>query len=141
VWCLNTKQSFNRLLRVRWNIRDIVINKQCATGCCSIILCTVAFLKRPQLTWFWASGCSLVGVYRRFGGTFCLHPHSSTLNMEAIGSSETLVFTYETRRHHNPEDHHSNHSLINLISLLDKYSFLQQHSQFFIWRHPLFDAI
>jgi hypothetical protein len=36
--------------------------------------------------------------------TFCLPPVSSTLKMEAIGSSETSVATQQTTQRHIPED-------------------------------------
>jgi hypothetical protein len=45
---------------------------------------------------------SLVEVYRRFRGTYCL----ISLMMEAEGTSETLANFYQTIRHYNPEDSH-----------------------------------
>jgi hypothetical protein len=46
---------------------------------------------------FWAmTPYDFVGAYRHFGETCCLHLKSRTLNMEATGSSETLLTTYET---------------------------------------------
>jgi hypothetical protein len=46
---------------------------------------------------FWVvAPCSLVEVYRRF----------RALMMEAAGTSETLVYFYQTIRCYNPEDSH-----------------------------------
>jgi hypothetical protein len=44
--------------------------------------------------------------YEYFGGMYHLHLRVEvTLKMEAVRSSETLVTTYKTAWHHNPEDH------------------------------------
>jgi hypothetical protein len=42
--------------------------------------------------------CSLEIGYRRFGRTFYLQPHGSSLKTEAAVSFETLVTTYKTAR-------------------------------------------
>jgi hypothetical protein len=45
--------------------------------------------------------CSFEGGYQCFVDT-------SVINMEAIGSSKTLITTYKTTQHHNPENHNQN---------------------------------
>jgi hypothetical protein len=44
--------------------------------------------------------CSLVNNYQHFGDTFCLYLQVMFfyLKIEATGSSETLVFNYQTTR-------------------------------------------
>jgi hypothetical protein len=54
---------------------------------------------------FWVvMPCDLVGDYKRFGRTYSLH-FQGEVKMAAFLSSETLITTYKTSRHHNPEDH------------------------------------
>jgi hypothetical protein len=78
---------------------------------------------------FWdMTPCSLLSFNKRFGGTYRLHlppgcllvfsePIPSTLKMEAICSSETVVETQRTIRHHIPEvDTLHNHGSKNLKS-------------------------
>jgi hypothetical protein len=60
---------------------------------------------------FWdIAPCSLVEVYRRFRGAFCLHHQGDesliTLMMEAASTCETSVNFYQTTRRINPEDSH-----------------------------------
>jgi len=63
-----------------------------------------SYLIRLLISWGLKRGCTFwvmtsykfVGVYRRFGETCCLHLEGRTLNMEATGSSETLVTTYQS---------------------------------------------
>jgi hypothetical protein len=55
-------------------------------------------LRASSIVIFWiVTPCRLVGGYQRFG--------DSTMKMEAILFSETLVTTYTTTRRHNSEDH------------------------------------
>jgi hypothetical protein len=50
---------------------------------------------------FWViAPCSLVEVYRRFRGDYCLHNQGA----EAASTSETLVNFYHTTRRNNPEN-------------------------------------
>jgi hypothetical protein len=49
--------------------------------------------------------CSLVDIYRRFRGVYCLH-HQGDLMMEAVITSETSIIFYETTRRNIPEDGH-----------------------------------
>jgi hypothetical protein len=46
--------------------------------------------------------CSLVEVERRFRDSYCLHHHGS-LMMEAVSTSETSVYFYETAQRYIPE--------------------------------------
>jgi hypothetical protein len=57
---------------------------------------------------FWVDvTCSVVEVYRRFGGACCLHNQGFiALVMEAASVSETSVNFYQTTRRNNPEDSH-----------------------------------
>jgi hypothetical protein len=53
--------------------------------------------------------CILVDTYQRFGETYYLHLHgfnAEAMKVEEVYFSETLVSTYESTCHHNPEDHH-----------------------------------
>jgi hypothetical protein len=50
---------------------------------------------------------SLVEVYRRFRGPFCLHHQGDiALTMEAARISVTTVNFYQTTWHYNPENSH-----------------------------------
>jgi hypothetical protein len=49
--------------------------------------------------------CRLLWVYQRFRRLYCLH-HQGDLMMEAVQTSETLVYLYQCTRCHNPEDSH-----------------------------------
>jgi hypothetical protein len=59
--------------------------------------------------------CRLVGGSLCFGGTYRFHLQGRQLwqfllqKMEVIRSSETLVSTFKTTRHHNPEDNTNFH--------------------------------
>jgi hypothetical protein len=68
---------------------------------------------------FWVEAlCSLVEVYQRFRGSYCLH-HQGALMMEAARTSETLVNLCQTTRRYNPEDSHlRTHRRENLKSYL-----------------------
>jgi hypothetical protein len=57
---------------------------------------------------FWVvAPCSLVEVYQRFRGPYCLHNQGDDeLLMEAEMTSETLVNFNQTTRRYNPEDSH-----------------------------------
>jgi hypothetical protein len=68
---------------------------------------------------FWVvAPCSLVEVYQRFRGPYCLH-YQGDHRKEAARTSETLVNFYQTTRHCNPEDSHiRTHSRENLNSYL-----------------------
>jgi hypothetical protein len=48
--------------------------------------------------------CSVVDVYRRFRGAYCLAPSYSTV--KATSSSETSVSFYQTKRFNSSEDRH-----------------------------------
>jgi hypothetical protein len=64
-----------------------------------------------------------------FGRIYCLHFPSSTLQMKAVGSSETLVNTSNITWRINPEDRHLNDWLLIYkfgITLQAKPSFLHQ---------------
>jgi hypothetical protein len=53
--------------------------------------------------------CSLVEVYQRFRGACCLHHQGNeytTMMMEAVSTSETLVNFYQTTWRSIPEDSH-----------------------------------
>jgi hypothetical protein len=53
---------------------------------------------------FWVvAPCSLVEVYQRFRGPYCLH-RKGALMLEAVRTSETLINFYQTTRRYNPED-------------------------------------
>jgi hypothetical protein len=55
---------------------------------------------------FWVvAPCSLVEVYQRFRGPFCLH-YQIALMMEAARTSETLLNFYQTTQRYSPEDSH-----------------------------------
>jgi hypothetical protein len=69
-----------------------------------------------KMTVFWVvAPCTLV-VYRRFRGAYCLHHTLKkkvntsasiiALMMEAVNTSETSVYFYQTIRRNNPEDSH-----------------------------------
>jgi hypothetical protein len=60
-----------------------------------------------------ATPCTLLEVYRRFGETYCLHlqvrrvgclARFSTMRIETIHSSETLLNFYQTTRRHIPNE-------------------------------------
>jgi hypothetical protein len=51
--------------------------------------------------------CSLVEVYRRFRGAYCLG-HEDALMVEAVSTSETSVNFYQTTRRNISEDIHCN---------------------------------
>jgi hypothetical protein len=89
------------------------------------------------------TSCSPLSVNRRFGGTYRLHfwgrwnklsfppaftlvscwPYFSTMNMEAICSSETSVYTQRTTRRYIPEDG-TLHNLFMLAACSVLVSFL-----------------
>jgi hypothetical protein len=52
--------------------------------------------------------CKLI-VDRRFRGAYCLHHHHSSLMMEAVRTSETLVDNHFTRQYI-PEDKSEHHT-------------------------------
>jgi hypothetical protein len=81
----------------------------------------VLALARKKMAVFWVVAlCSLVYVYRRFKGSFCLHYQGLiTLMMKAASTSETSINFYQTIQQNNPEDSH----------LLTKTNFIQ-HIQF-----------
>jgi hypothetical protein len=61
------------------------------------------------MTVFWVvAPCSLLQVYRRFRGAFCLRHQGDEYArvMEAARTSETSVNFYQTTRRNNPEDSH-----------------------------------
>jgi hypothetical protein len=75
---------------------------------------------------FWvAAPCSLVQVYRRFRGAWCLNHHRPdddisevlaasiirAMMIEAPSTSEMSVNFYQTTRCNNPEDSHLKHFL------------------------------
>jgi hypothetical protein len=74
---------------------------------CRIWLCVITNVSEERIA---RLKCSLVGGYQRLYGT-------STLKMEVIRSSETLVTTYKTTRHHNLEDH--NRDSVSVSDLLN----------------------
>jgi hypothetical protein len=52
---------------------------------------------------FWdIAPCVIVGVDRRFRGSYCFH-HQCALIMEAIRTSETSVYSNYTTQHYIPE--------------------------------------
>jgi hypothetical protein len=59
----------------------------------NLMFSEIRFLKRDAI--------NVIDVYRRFGGTWCLHPHLS-LKIEAARSSETSG-KYRKTWHHTPE--------------------------------------
>jgi hypothetical protein len=58
----------------------------------------------------------LVGRYQRFREIFCLHCPASSLKMETVFFSETLVSTYKSTWWHNPEEHQQ--SILRLLLYL-----------------------
>jgi hypothetical protein len=60
------------------------------------------FLLKKAVFWDVAP-CSLVEVYRRFRGAYCLHYQGDE---EAANTSETSVNLYQIIRHNDPEDSH-----------------------------------
>lgn len=55
---------------------------------------------------FWiATPCRLVDIHQRFGGTYCPLFWTSSLKMEMVSFSETLISTYESTQCNNPEQH------------------------------------
>jgi hypothetical protein len=65
---------------------------------------------RTKMTVFWVvEPCSLVEVYQRFRGPWCLQSSRLiALMMEAARTSEKLVNFYQTTRRYHPEDSHLN---------------------------------
>jgi hypothetical protein len=57
---------------------------------------------------FWViAPCRLVWVYQSFRGPYCHHHQGDEcLMMEAVETSETLVNSYQSAWHYNPEDSH-----------------------------------
>jgi hypothetical protein len=56
-----------------------------------------------QTTVFWdVAPCSLIEVYQRFGGSYCLYPQA--MMTEAVRTSETLEKFCQTTRCNIPED-------------------------------------
>jgi hypothetical protein len=54
---------------------------------------------------FWVVAlCSLIEVYQRFRGTFCLHYQGDECLRQQL--PETLVNFYQTTRRYNPENSH-----------------------------------
>jgi hypothetical protein len=55
---------------------------------------------------FWVvAPCRPVCVYQSFRGPYCLHLQCNETR-EAVQTSETLVISYQSIRHYNPEDSH-----------------------------------
>jgi hypothetical protein len=64
---------------------------------------------RKKMAVFWVlAPCSLVEVYQRFRGPYCLRHQGDDfiMMMEVARTSETLVNFYQTTRRYNPEDSH-----------------------------------
>jgi hypothetical protein len=80
--------------------------------------------KKMAVFWFVAP-CSLVEVYRRFRGAYCLHHECSiALMMEAASTSEMSVNFYQTTRCNKPEESHLHtRRRENLKSLLMQQNF------------------
>jgi hypothetical protein len=60
-------------------------------------------VKMSRLVFWVVIPCGLVGRYKLFGGTYHLH-FQTDLKMEVVCSSETLISTYKSTQHYNPED-------------------------------------
>jgi hypothetical protein len=63
------------------------------------------------------ASCSFVGVYRRFRGAYSLHHLGSAviaLMWEAVGTSETSVYSNQTTRRHIPQDSHRYENCLRL---------------------------
>jgi hypothetical protein len=83
-----------------------LMNRERMSWVLSIVcqLCIHSYTDVSKITVSWdRTLCSLVDIFQRFGGTCWLHLQgssltSSTLNIEAVNSSETLIDIYQTAR-------------------------------------------